>query len=420
MYKNVTGVLFILTCYLFSGCSEKNTGDPAAAKGSLKITVDFDISVKEKNPELKSTLAIEDFRVIIYNSEDQEVRIFERAGDIPSQVELPAGNYYVVAHSDNYQPAAFESPYFYGRSENFSLEASANRQVSVLCSLANCSVSIIYSDNVKQTFTDYSTEAGTAENKLVFTKDETRKGYFELKPIGIRATLTYTGAGGSLQNKILTGNIPMPEAGKHYEIAIDARQDNGYSNIAIVLDETETTEVINLTDGNPDDIGYGDLLITEIMYNPQALDDAYGEWFEIFNNSSQMVNLNTLVINRAANRHVISGDIPLAPGAYYVLARTDGAYDGTKYVYGSDITLTNTTATLALSTYGSDGTNGQELASVTYGTNDFPDQAGASISLDPGHFDVEEAKSGTSWCVASAAYNTGDLGTPGLPNTGCE
>ena len=56
----------------------------------------------------------------------------------------------------------------------------------------------------------------------------------------------------------------------------------------------------------------GDLLITEIMANPAAVSDSNGEWFEIFNTSSNAINLNGLIIkDNGSNLHIIDHSMPV-------------------------------------------------------------------------------------------------------------
>jgi hypothetical protein len=57
---------------------------------------------------------------------------------------------------------------------------------------------------------------------------------------------------------------------------------------------------------------------------------------------------------------------------------------------------------------------------VDYGEASFPNGSGKSISLNPIFMNAASAVLGTSWCVSTSAYNTGDLGTPGLANDSCQ
>jgi len=133
------------------------------------------------------------------------------------------------------------------------------------------------------------------------------------------------------------------------------------------------------------------------------------------------VNLQNLVLERdEVNRHVISESIELAPGEYYVFARTSQATDASNtYVYGSAITLSNTGAVLSLLNEGTETEPGALIFSINYGEAGFPDGAGASICLSPDRLNETDAVWGSSWCVSSSLYNTGDSGTPGTVNDVC-
>ena len=45
--------------------------------------------------------------------------------------------------------------------------------------------------------------------------------------------------------------------------------------------------------------GAGELIISEIMYNPSAVDDNDGEWFELFNPTTETVSLVGLTLSDA-------------------------------------------------------------------------------------------------------------------------
>jgi hypothetical protein len=156
------------------------------------------------------------------------------------------------------------------------------------------------------------------------------------------------------------------------------------------------------------------------MYDPTLLSDAEGEWIEIYNNSNNTIELQNLVIRKNdTESHVIGNKVTVPSHAYYVLARTSSSFSGEKYVYGTDITLNNTGATLSISNYGTDGTDGSVICSLNYGSEGFPHASGASVCLDPAKLNITEATLGSSWCISSSAYGPGDLGTPGSANDSC-
>ena len=121
----------------------------------------------------------------------------------------------------------------------------------------------------------------------------------------------------------------------------------------MVIEAVEITDNSNTPQNGA--IGSGELLITEIMSNPSALSDTEGEWFEIYNNSDRVINLQNLILGRDdVNNHCITDSIAFSPELYIVFERT-------------------------------------ELATV--------------------------AVSGTSWCSSISVYSTGDLGTPGCESS---
>jgi hypothetical protein len=337
--------------------------------GMLSVNIGISIessniynSLKAANPD--------DFTVIIRNSEGGIVATYLHASDIPNTLELEEGNYTVEANSANNLPAAFDNPYYYGISGIVTVVAGATVTAEVNCTLANFFVTVIYSANVISDFSDYSVTVSNSGGTLVFGKSETRSGFFNAGPISIEANLYYIDGSGAQQTKTLTGGIPNPLPHMQYEIHIDASVTEGTAIINLNVDEGYGTEVITLTDeSSSEGIQYGDLIITEIMYDPDFLTDTQGEWFEVQNVSATEINLKDLVILRTSNssRHIIATDVIVAPGAFAVLARTATATVSPNYVYGTSITLPNTGEEISLNTYGTDGTNGLIICAVNYG-----------------------------------------------------
>jgi hypothetical protein len=419
-------ILTIVSVFLlFAGACQKE--DHAADKptGILQVNIGLFISVNEESSQLKSTLAIEDFKVEIFNASDEKVREYAKVSEMPDAIELEAGEYYVAAHSDNNLPAAFENPYYYGRSEPFTIITGASQTVTVNCELANVMVTVIYSENVKASYSDFSCTVSSSAGSLNFASEETRAGYFQPLALTITATLTRPGPGGTPENKILTGSIPAPQPKRHYEIHIEATGTPGTFLFNIRLDEMPIpVEIVDISDSNDiplaGSLGPGDLLISEIMYDPSALTDAEGEWFEVYNNTSRSVDLNNLVIRKNdSESHTINGSFILAAHSYCVLARTENAVPGTKYLYNSSITLNNTGCILALCNYGTNGNDGSVICSVNYGLDGFPKASGASLCLDPGKMTLAEVVTGNSWCISRSIFTSGDLGTPGSTNDPC-
>jgi hypothetical protein len=152
-----------------------------------------------------------------------------------------------------------------------------------------------------------------------------------------------------------------------------------------------------------------DLLISEIMVNPGAVSDTRGEWFELYNPTTEEINLNSITIgDDGGDSHKIETDLLILPGHFLTLARNgDAALNGglnADYVY-DDFTLSNSGDEILLH----DGP--LELLRLEYGS-DF-DSVGQSRELVG--LPMIEANYGLT--LASLTYGIGDLGTPGAPGS---
>jgi hypothetical protein len=417
-------VLYMVLIQFLSWSCHKDELTTDRPTGLLNLQIGLYVSVDGVNESLKSTLGPEDFTVVIYNVSDQVVRTYARVAEMPDSIRLEAGTYYAVASFGTNPAAAFESPYYYGRSASFVITPGGLQQVVVNCQLANTVVAVVYSDNVRTAFSSYSTTVSSTAGSLVYGMTESRVGYFQPLPMTIRATLTWTKSDGSTGTRILTGSIPAPEARRRYEVHVNATGSDGASAFTVNVDEgTGQTQIVSVSesaDTSAAQIAAGDLIISEIMYDPTALTDANGEWIEVYNTTGHSIDLRNLVLDKnGTDRHVINASVTVAAHGYLVLARTETAVPGLKYVYGTSVSLNNTGAVLTLSTYGTTGTDGTVIFSVNYGAAGFPSGTGASICLNPGRLNAADAASGANWCTSVTPFGTGDLGTPDAANDVC-
>jgi len=152
-----------------------------------------------------------------------------------------------------------------------------------------------------------------------------------------------------------------------------------------------------------------DLFITEIMANPSAVSDTNGEWFELFNPTSDSINLSGITISDSgSNSHTISSsnDLWLDSGNYFVMARNGNSLDNggfaADYVY-SNFTLGNTSDQIIFS----EGAN--ELLRFDYGAGFVAN--GASMEL------LSESILASNYAASTSLYGDGDFGTPGTVGT---
>jgi len=170
----------------------------------------------------------------------------------------------------------------------------------------------------------------------------------------------------------------------------------------------------------------GTLVISEIMANPKAVSDSYGEWIKLYNPTTAEVDLAGMTLAVGSVKHLLVPKTPLkvAPLGYAVLGRTiDTKINGgaqVQYSYGTLLTMSNSSTAaveIRLSHLG------QTIDAVTYLSNKKgwpPLGNGASYQLSPANLTASDNDSGSHWCLSATPYGKGDLGTPGSANPECK
>jgi hypothetical protein len=152
------------------------------------------------------------------------------------------------------------------------------------------------------------------------------------------------------------------------------------------------------------------LFISEFIADPDAVTDANGEWFELYNPGPDSINLRGWTLtDQERDRHTISSDLWMLADTYTVLARNGNPAENggvaADYVYRS-ITLGNSDDRLVLL-----DPQGREVDRVAWGPGSgLAITAGAS--LERAHFGPV-----AQWQTAAFRWNgsAGDRGSPGGP-----
>lgn len=162
----------------------------------------------------------------------------------------------------------------------------------------------------------------------------------------------------------------------------------------------------------------GDLVITEVMIDPDACDDAQAEWFEVMNISDAPIDLNTLVLaNAAGDRARIEAKWPLDPGETTFVGR--GTWDD--YCVGERHPDAWFEGHLG---FANDG----EQLSVLDADDHVLDRTpvfgadairpGQSLSLRPDTAEAEANDAAEAWYLGAECLNTAG-NSPGVPNSPC-
>ena len=164
----------------------------------------------------------------------------------------------------------------------------------------------------------------------------------------------------------------------------------------------------------------GDLIITEVMQNPDAVDDSVGEWFEVYNPTDMPVVLTGAVISDAGtDSHTIAtpGFIIFGGETLVFGNNADTATNGgvnVDYEY-ADISLDGADEIVITNA------DGVELDRIEYdGGTEWPNPTGASMQLSRTAIDGALNDDGLYWCESiEEIVAMGDLGTPGMSNGLC-
>ena len=219
-----------------------------------------------------------------------------------------------------------------------------------------------------------------------------------------------------------TGDVDEPnnsesdDAFEEYDDDTDAEYDTGSWDTDEETVEPETAREPTL----------GEIVITELMINPEATADSDGEYVELTNTSSATLDLSGHVLSDDGVDEieivpVAEGSLEVGPGDAIVICANDdqslngGIHcSGTFYyqTFGGGFALSNTEDEVILSD--PDGTLIDVLAYVEGET-----PVGASMGLGPNHTDASENDDFFWWCSQTSEMNSGDAGTPGFSNDSC-
>jgi len=185
------------------------------------------------------------------------------------------------------------------------------------------------------------------------------------------------------------------------------------------FDTATDTDTAADTDAPESSLAAGDLVVNEIMFDPGQVDGDFGEWIEIRNLRDAALDLEGVIVQDDDGAgFVVEGSLPIAAGGVIVLgASDDTAANGgvpVDYPYSIDaVKLGNEGDTVSIVA------GGVIIDSFTWDEAVFPVLEGASLQLSAAVSDPGATDDVASWCLATATYGAGDLGTPGAANEVC-
>lgn len=165
--------------------------------------------------------------------------------------------------------------------------------------------------------------------------------------------------------------------------------------------------------GNASAVTGPQIVINEVMADPNAVSDDAGEWVELHNVGSASVNIQgwKLVSGNDAV-HTIATSVTVAAGGYAVLARNGSkSRNGgviANYTYGTSLNLANATDWIVVRDAADATVDSVSWVSMPTGaTRGVKDPTSDNLSVD-----------GANWQTSTTVFGKGDKGTPGKVNDG--
>ncbi|MBL7123221.1 MAG: lamin tail domain-containing protein [Candidatus Marinimicrobia bacterium] len=156
----------------------------------------------------------------------------------------------------------------------------------------------------------------------------------------------------------------------------------------------------------------GNVVINELMINPNVVNDNDGEWFEVVNTSGTIINLQGWQIVSHDENYLFDSEVFLYPNEYSIFSPNADFYTngGVDVLHGySALSLNNFEDEIILV----DSLSNTIDSVVWNGSNGFPTASGVSSALiNP----ILDNSVSASWSLSALTFGDGDYGTPGGPN----
>ena len=188
-----TLTVLLSSIMIFSSCHSEKMNLSVTGTGQVKLSsMQMTYNTEPLITVSRATEDLNNYVVGIYKSADNSLVQEWKYSEMPEIFTLDAGDYKLVAHSQDVEGAQFDAPYCYGESSVFTIVKDKIVDAgAVSCTLKNVKVTIKYSDDLKPLLSeDTQVTVTLGDESLAYTADETRSGYFHCKAtdnvVGVR------------------------------------------------------------------------------------------------------------------------------------------------------------------------------------------------------------------------------------------
>lgn len=183
--KSLQQIQFILLVVLIAltACHSEKVSFQMDTFGQLKlssmqVTADTEPLVTAS----RVSADINDYLITVYAANGEKLQEWKYA-EMPEIFTLKTGAYKLVAHAPEVTGAAFDTPYCASAENSFEIRQDEITEIGeVKCTLHNVKVTVKYEDKLMALLGDaVKVTVKVGEEKLEYTKDETKSGFFHGK-----------------------------------------------------------------------------------------------------------------------------------------------------------------------------------------------------------------------------------------------
>lgn len=250
MKKIYAGLLMAATGMLALGScsSEDNPWNGSGDAGRLSVAVSSDGGVfrNTRSDDTKATIVPDasEFKIALSRTDGSFHQTWANQEAFNREESFPIGEYEVEAFFGDAEQEGFTAPYYHA-SERALITAGETKNVSLTASLANCMVSIRYTDEFTTNFSNYSAALRSeGHDYVVFAQNENRPAY--MCPTAIDLNLTLTNAAGKQVTIQPAGFQAQPR--RHYivTIGVNGNVNNGNLSLDVRFEENVVAETVNV------------------------------------------------------------------------------------------------------------------------------------------------------------------------------
>lgn len=243
----------ITALFLMAGCSKTSIG---SGPGTLSINIAHDPSTTTVTAQSKAgTPDAADFTVDIMKSGSVHKR-YSPVGASSKNITLEAGNYSIVVYSKEFTAPAFENP-VYGASKDFTITEGGSEEVNLTCTQTNAGITVIYSNDFKAAYTNYSTLVTHTSGSLHFTGTNADKlGHFPSGTVDIEITA---------DSKTYSSTLTLSPK-TNYSITVDKSPAESGEELAVTISVVTTVDEEDVTIYFPEEGNSGGTGQREVIY----------------------------------------------------------------------------------------------------------------------------------------------------------